>query len=199
MNFFKNTSLGALLLLLTFSSNAQLNGKTKRKLKANHLEFYMPEGYAIAPTVEHPNLANDFSIAKEDEDFQIRYKVSPLKNELKTYKKLIKNPTKVVVHPNSIWKSAINGRVNLLCNKEEKIPDVRYFEDEAFNEDFIGDAGGLCFFEVSESSEIGYKYAITMVIHRNFIADVHITFLGNEKEKLQDNSLTVFHAMKFFK
>lgn len=194
--------INAALLCLVFtfiatSTFAQPNGKFKRKLRKYGLEFYLPKEYVNVPLVQNPALPNEFAISKDGEDFEIRYEITPLKKELKAYKKNLKNPTLKLAHPNYLWKARINNRIATLSLKEEKAPQLREFSSEAFNEQFMGDGGGICFFPVALDSQLGYQYAITMVIHRNFEADVYITFLGNDREKLEELSLEAFKAMRF--
>jgi hypothetical protein len=199
MKLIKTTIVSLLLVFLATTVTAQPNGTFKRKLRKYGLEFYMPKDYVNVPVVHNPTLPNEFAISKSGEDFEIRYHISPLKKELKAYKKNLKNPTLKLAHPNYLWKAGIHERINSLSLKEEKAPLFREFSSEAFNNEFIGDGGGICFFPVSLESQLGYKYAITMVIHRNFKADVYVTFLGNDRDKLEEYSLEAFKAMRFVK
>lgn len=91
------------------------------------------------------------------------------------------------------------AQIKILSGNNEAHLKLREFEEEAFNEDFIGDAGGICFLDVSTEGNSEYKYAIVMAIHRNFQADVFVTFLGNDKEKLQENAILALHSMCFSK
>ncbi len=195
--------LFALPLLLVFLLSTGLAQTTKipkhfkRKLKTYHVQFFIPKDFVIVPSLKHDDLPNEFTIAKSLEEFEIRYAIQPLKKDLKTYKKNLKNPTVRLIHPNFLWKSTLQARIKKLAISEFDTPNLREFSEEAFNEEFKGDAGGICFFTLSPESGIGYKYAIAMVIHRNFVADLHVTFLGNNEEKLQELSLEAFHAMGF--
>ncbi len=189
------------LLFFSFSTIclAQPKGQFKRKLRKYNLEFFIPAGYVNAPVLQNPNLPNEYTITKGGEDFEIRYEIAPLKKELKAYKKNLKNPTLKLIHPNFLWKTVIRSRISQLAEKQETSPELREFSEEAFNVEFVGDGGGICFLPLASETNLGYKYAIAMVIHRNFVADVYITFLGNDREKLEDYSLEAFRAMRFTK
>lgn len=159
----------------------------------------MPGGFDNVPVIKNSNLPNEYAISNIKEEFEIRYEIRPLGKEIKTYKKNLKNPTLKLIHPNYLWKSEAKTRINSLATTNQKTPEFREFSEEAFVDNFVGDGGGICFLTLSESLSLEYQYAITMVVHRNFVADLYITFLGNDKGKLQDNSLKAFHAMRFLK
>jgi hypothetical protein len=197
MKFLPFSLLSFFFIFLSTTNFAQPTGKFKKKLNKHNLEFFLPKGYVNAPIIQNPNLPNEFAITKGGEDFEIRYQIAPLKQELKAYKKNLKNPTVKLIHPNFLWKTGIRERISQLSLKAENPPELREFSEEAFNADFVGDGGGICFFPLSTDSNLGYKYAITMVIHRNFVADVYITFLGNDAEKLEEYSLEAFRAIRF--
>ncbi len=195
-------SLFSTLLCLFIGASislAQPSGKFKSKLKKYNLEFFMPKGYDNVPIIKSDVLPNEFAISKIEADFEIRYEIRSLSKELKRYKKNLKNPTVKLVHPNYLWKSGITKQIFTLATKDAKTPKLREFSEEAFADGLIGDGGGVCFMQLAEENNLGYKYAITMVIHRNFVADLYVTFLGNDKEQLQENALVAFHAMRFAK
>lgn len=187
--------------LLVFSATAwtQPSGKFKTKLKKHHIAFHMPPEFVNVPVIQHANLPSEYAIAKEGVDFEIRYQIHPLQRELKSYKKNLKNPTLKLAHPNYAWKRGLQNRVQNLASKDDSSTQVREFSDEAFTSDFIGDGGGISFFPIDVSVTLGYKYAIAMVIHRNFEADIYITFLGNERDSLEMNALLAFQAIRFVK
>lgn len=197
MTFVSKIVLFLVFLLIVNVSMAQPNGAVKRKLRKNKLEFFMPQGFVYAPVVPNSLLPSDFAITKGGEQFEIRYQISPLKKDLKAYRKNLKNPTVKLIHPNYLWKTRIRELISTLALPQESAPEVREFSEEAFNAEFVGDGGGICFFPVSSEAKLGYSYAITMVIHRNFLADVYVTFLGNDREKLEELSLEAFRAVRF--
>ena len=185
------------VLLNSTSLLSQLSGKTKKSIRSNDLEFFMPKGYVETTLNSNEALLYDFAISKGAEDFEIRYKIHSLKKELKAHKKNLKNPVERMVHPNFIWKMTLITQIKTLSGNDEAQLQMREFEEEAFSSEFIGDAGGICFLDVSNEINSDYKYAIVMAIHRNFKADVYVTFFGNDKENLQDNSIEAFHAIRF--
>ena len=80
------------VLLNTSTLLSQLNGKTKKLIRTNDLAFTMPKGYVESPLNEIEAVSYNFAITKGAEEFEILYKIHPLKKELKAHKKNLKNP-----------------------------------------------------------------------------------------------------------
>ena len=67
---------------MSFSSTSDMCSQFKRKLKANSIAFFMPNGFVVWPSFLNADLPNEFTISKSLVEFEIRYSVHPLKQEL---------------------------------------------------------------------------------------------------------------------
>jgi hypothetical protein len=174
----------SILCFTTFPVQSQINSKAKRTLKKNKLEFTIPQGFAEVSIV--PNS-------------EMRYTIYPLDDKLKEFKKNIKKPTVKLVHPNFYWEEKYNENIRSLSKLEKaEVPAGRIISVDAVNKEFNADAGAVTYFTLkSEFFSPEYKYCLMMVLHKNFEADVYISFLGNDRDTIEILALKMFHSLRF--
>jgi spermidine/putrescine-binding protein len=189
----------ALLSFLSFSVHSQINSKAKRTLKKNKIEFTIPQGFAEITVVPNTEMDYDFALRHGLDSFEVRYTIYPLADKLKEFKKNIKKPTVKLVHPNFYWEEKYNEYIRSISKLEKsQVPAGRQISETAMNEEFNADAGAVTYFALnSESYSPEYKYCLMMVLHKNFEADVYVSFLGNDRDTIEILALKLFHALRF--
>lgn len=188
-----------LLFLSTFTVHSQINSKAKRTLKKNKLELIVPLGFAEVTVVPNTEMDYDFALRHGLDTFEVRYSIYPLDDKLKEFKKNIKKPTVKLVHPNFYWEEKYNENIRNLSKLDKKdVPAARQISEDAMNDEFNADAGAVTFFQLQSTSfSPEYNYCLMMVLHKNFEADVYISFLGNDRDTIEILALKLFHALRF--
>lgn len=187
------------LFLLTFSMHSQVSAKAKKLLKKNHLEFILPEGFAELTGVPNEEMDYDFAFQHGLDTFEVRYSIFPLGPKLKEFKRNLKNPAIKVIHPNFYWVEKYNENIRKLSKLDKsEVPIGRQISENAMNEEFNADAGAVTYFDIkSIYFAPEFDYCLMMVLHKNFEADVYISFLGNNRETIEIMALKMFHAIRF--
>jgi hypothetical protein len=189
----------SILCFTTFPVQSQINSKAKRTLKKNKLEFTIPQGFAEVSIVPNSEMDYDFALIHGLDTFEVRYTIYPLDDKLKEFKKNIKKPTVKLVHPNFYWEEKYNENIRSLSKLEKaEVPAGRIISVDAVNKEFNADAGAVTYFTLkSEFFSPEYKYCLMMVLHKNFEADVYISFLGNDRDTIEILALKMFHSLRF--
>tara|TARA_R110002049_G_scaffold2511_4_gene18392 strand:+ start:1332 stop:1616 length:285 start_codon:yes stop_codon:yes gene_type:complete len=79
----------------------------------------------------------------------------------------------------------------------ENVPEISNFPEEAVKREFGADYGGTSFFTMDSEFGKDYKYCMMIVIHKENIADVYISFLSNNREQFEEYLLKAFHSIRF--
>jgi hypothetical protein len=160
------------------------------------LSFIMPEGYKETVVKESRDLNYDFAIKNTTEDFEVRYSIWSLKPTIEEYKKCKLDSTHcTMVNPNIIYSGRAMANVANMTAGESM--DVTTFPPSAVKKEFNGDNGGSAFFEFKCEFGKGYKYGQMIVLHKDNVADVIITYLSNNKETHSGLMMVPFHSLTF--
>jgi hypothetical protein len=160
------------------------------------LSFTMPPDYKETIVKENHDLFYNFAIKNTKEDFEVRYSVWSLKPTIEEYKKCkLDSAHCTMIDPNKIY----SGRAmsNVLNMTAGATMDVGTFPPSAVKKEFNGDNGGSAFFEFKCEFGKGYKYGQMIVLHKDNVADVIITYLSNNKEKHPELMMVPFHSLVF--
>lgn len=160
------------------------------------LSFTMPEGYAETSVTANKDLHYDFAIRNTKEDFEVRYSVWSLKPAFEEYKKCkLDSAHCIMVNPNKLYSGrAMSNVLNMTAGASM---EVSTFPPSAVKKEFNGDNGGSSFFEFKCEFGKGYKYGQMIVLHKDNVADVIITYMSNDKEKHSALMLASFHSLVF--
>ena len=159
------------------------------------LQFKLPENYQEIPTKENPDLYYCFAMKNKTADFEVRYSIWPMHESLKDYEACKSDPNCMMVHPNNIFKGIAEANVLNMTGGQDAA--IGSFPKEAVKKEFNADIGGSAFFEFNCTFGKGYKYGSMVILHKDDIADVIITFMSNDKSKHADLMLESFYALTF--
>lgn len=159
------------------------------------LKFTMPDNYKETPVIENGDLWYAFAIKSTREDFEVRYTVWSLKPTMQEFEDCKRDPNCKMAYPNNIHKG--RAEANVLNMTAGRGAQIGGFPPEAVKKEFNADVGGSAFFEFNCAFGKGYKYGHMVILHKNNVADVIITYLSNDKSKHSDLMLESFHALTF--
>ena len=159
------------------------------------LQFEMPKGYKEVVVKSNRDLYYGFAIKNKKDDFEVRYSIWSLKNDLVEYERCKADPNCMSIHPNSVYKGRAQANVlNMTAGESMNYGD---FPPQAVKKEFNADAGGSSFFQFNCKFGEGYKYGQMVVLHKDNVADVIITYLSNDKDKHSDLMEIPFHSLTF--
>lgn len=159
------------------------------------LKFEMPKHYKEVAVIENGDLFYSFAMKNMNADFEVRYSIWPIKPHLTEYEKCTATPGCTMVHPNRMFKGI--AEANILNMTAGMGAALGGFPKDAVKSEFNADMGGSSFFEFNCDFGKGYKYGQMVVLHKDDIADVIITFMSNDKAKHSALMLESFHALTF--
>ena len=190
-----------LILLVVFSFlnvNAQSNEEKifTDEIAAYGLQFKMPPGYKSTKVKKNPNLQYSFAIVNADQTMEVRYSIFPLAKMVAEYEKSKSDPNVVMVNPNNLYTSTmVTNGLNMTGGK--KMVDIVDFPKEAVRKEFNADYGGVALVEFDCEFGKGYKIGQFVLLHKDNVADVLITFMSNDQSTHSDLMDIAFHALTF--
>jgi hypothetical protein len=159
------------------------------------LVFEMPVSYKETTVKSNKDLQYGFAIKHITEDYEIRYSIWPLKSAFDEYNKCKLDTNCIMVNPNTFFKGRAESNVlNMTGGQNVKIGG---FPAQAVKDEFNANVGGSAFFTFNCEFGKGYKYGQMVVLHKDNVADVIITYLSNDKDKHPKLMEEAFHALKF--
>lgn len=159
------------------------------------LKFTMPNNYIEVAVIQNEDLFYSFAMKNKNADFEVRYSIWSIKPNLVEYEKCKTTPGCTMVHPNNIYKGI--AEANILNMTAGKGANMGGFPKNAVKSEFNADIGGSSFFEFDCKFGKGYKYGQMVVLHKDDVADVIITFMSNDKSKHSDLMKEPFHSLTF--
>lgn len=160
------------------------------------LSFTMPPDYKVTAIKENHDLGYDFAIKNTKADFEVRYSIWSLKPTLEEYRKCkLDSAHCMMIDPNKIYSGrAMSNVANMTAGASMEFGP---FPPAAVKKEFNGDKGGSAFFEFKCEFGKGYKYGQMVVLHKDNVADVIITYMSNDKTKHPDLMMVPFHSLVF--
>jgi hypothetical protein len=192
-------------LLVSFTSKKINAGETDHVVSLNEfqsfidtigLAFDMPTGYTPTVVKQNNDLWYAFALKHDKNDFEIRYSIWPLKEDFIAYNKCkLDTAHCTMVDPNRTFIGRAQSNVlNMTSGASDQISG---FDEEAVKKEFNADAGGTSFFELHCDFGKGYKFGQMIVLHKDSVADVIITYLSNNKKTHSKLMNQAFHALRF--
>ncbi len=167
-------------------------------LAENGLTFEKPVEFAETEIRKNGDLYYDYAMKLPRDSFEVRYTVFSLQPLLDDFKKSLNDPNIVTLDPNSYYRQMFMANIlNVSQSGMENMPQISDFSPEAVKTEFGADYGGSSFFRANSEFGEGYEYCMMMVIHKKDIADVYVSFLGNDMGKFEEYMLKAFHAIRF--
>jgi len=185
---------------LFFSVVAKSQTEFEETLNKHLLEFTMPDGFEEVPVKENPDMYYNYAMKLIGEEFEVRYTIMSLRKMCEDYKKSEKDSTRMFIDPNELHRSMIIANIlniSQINMAKDPIPYVTPFSSKAVKEEFGCEYGGSAFFKVNSTFSVGYKYCSFVVLHKDNVADVYISFLGKKKKKISEFMIKAFYALKF--
>src|SRR5690606_38495887 len=149
------------------------------------LKFRMPEGYRSTPVRENPDLQYSFAIINDEKTMEVRYSIFPLAGLIAEYEKSKTDPNLTMVNPNNIHKTVM--MTNGLNMTGGQMVDIVDFPPQAVKREFNADYGGVGLVDQFNCEfGKGYKMAQFVLLHKDNVANVIITFLSHDKNTHSD-------------
>ena len=185
-----------LLSVMTLWANADDNvTQFQKNIEAYELEFTMPKGYRSVAIKENRDLSYDFAIKNEENTMEVRYSIFPLKSLVRKYKQSKNKKNEVMVNPNNFYSTTM--QTNILNMTGGALSKIGYFPERAVQREFNADIGGSSFFKFKSDFGKGYVYGQAIILHKENVADVIITYLSNDKKTHAELSMIAFYALVF--
>jgi hypothetical protein len=126
----------------------------------------------------------------------VRYSIWSLKPTLEEYRKCkLDSAHCMMIDPNKIYSGrAISNVANMTSGASMEFDP---FPPDAVKREFNGDKGGSAFFVFKCEFGKGYKYGQMVVLHKDDVADVIITYMSNDKQKHPNLMMGPFHSLVF--
>lgn len=159
------------------------------------LKFTMPTGYNETFVRENKDLWYDFAIKNKSADFEVRYSVWSLQPSIEQFNQCKLDTNCLMLSPNVIYKGRIQANVLNMTGGQGMNIDA--FPPQAVKSEFNADNGGSSFFQFNCGFGKGYKYGQMVYLHKDNVADVIITFMGNDQSTLSDLMEKSFYALTF--
>jgi len=187
-------------IVLLFCLSAKSQTEFEELLNKHLLQFTMPEGFQEVAVKENPDMYYNFAMKLIGEEFEVRYTIMSLRKMCEDYKNTKNDSTRMMIDPNKLHKSMVIANIlniSQIDMAKEPIPQITPFSPKAVKEEFGCEYGGSTFFKVNSTFSIGYKYCSFVVLHKDNVADVYISFLGKKKKKIPAWMFKAFYALKF--
>ena len=187
-----------LLILIASVSLAQTNKNFQKLLSEHDLVFNMPTDFEETPVKENGDLRYDYAIKYKKDTLEVRYSVFSIKPLLKQYKESLNNPNESLMDPNKYHNSMFMANIlNVSQAGMQNMPETSSFPADAVKKEFGADYGATTFFKANSEFSEGYDFCLMLVIHKKDVADVYISFLGKNPEKLVKQMSLAFSSLKF--
>lgn len=191
-------SLLSFLIFLTLSVTSQT--EFEELLNKHQLEFTMPDGFEEVPVKENPDMYYNYAMKLIGQQFEVRYTIMSLRKMCEDYKDSKNDSTRMMIDPNKLHKSMVIANIlniSQINMAKDPIPQIAPFPPKSVKEEFGCEYGGTAFFKVNSTFSIGYKYCSFVVLHKENVADVYISFLGKKGKKIPEFMLKAFYALRF--
>lgn len=193
-----NKILLVLFIIFSLGANAQSKSDFDKILKDNNLQFKAPAGYKETPVIENPDLAYNYAISVPKDSFEIRYTIFPLSDLISDYEDSISDSDITVVDPNKYHESMYMANIlNISQLGAGQMPDYKSLHAEMTDVVFGADYAATSLFQCKSAFAEGYKHCFFILIHKQNIADVYVSFLCNDEQKIEDEILKVFSSITF--
>jgi len=190
--------LASILFLISFHAKSQI--EFARLLIENNLEFHFPDDFEEIPVKENPDMYYNYAMKLIGEEFEVRYTIMSLKKLLVDFEESKKDSAIMMLNPNDFHKSMVLAtilNISQLQMGKDPMPTISAFSTKAVKEEFGCEYGASAFFEVNSTFSEGYKYCTLIVLHKENVADVYITFLSKKKKAMTEFMLKAFYALRF--
>ena len=153
--------------------------------------------------LKRPFYANDdmdyyYAIKLKNDSFEVRYTIMSMKPLFERYIEMSKDSNAKCLHPNDYYKSMFTVNImNISHLGLDEIPDISSATAEDAKSYFGADEVMTSTFSANSDFSKGYTNIYFIVIHKKDIADVYISFLSNDADKLAANVNKAIYSMKF--
>jgi len=197
----KKHNIYILLFLIFCSADVFAQRKTITKTveefiaeaDAAGMTFTMPAGYHAIPLKVDYEFTYDFAIKNDTADFEIRYNIFPLQDEVAKFKKCMVDSSCKMKNPNATYRSKLEERIlKISCG----IPQlIAVFPRDAMRKEMNCDDGGFVFYKPDSDFGEDYKVVQTVVFHKNDVADVMINYLSKDRQLHEELMMAPFGAL----
>jgi hypothetical protein len=197
MNKIKFFLTGFCFFILTSFSSDNLPKSFADLLDRVAMTYDKPSEYSETLPIENPQMNYDYALINNAKDFEIRYAIRPLDEQLKNYNEREKNKKAgdINIHPNKLYAAAFQAIVFNVSGGQ--LSKIGAFDTQAVKKEFNADWGAITMVEVGKEFAQNYKYCFLIAIHKDNVGDAYYFYLANTKEDIKKNMLPVFHSLRF--
>ncbi|MEM6265752.1 MAG: hypothetical protein AAGI38_24840 [Bacteroidota bacterium] len=155
--------------------DSTVTGAFQSLLEANNMEFETPQGFVEIDVIENQQMNYEKAFKHPSEKFEVRY--------------AIRN------HNFGFFQQMFE--MTVLNISGGQLPDYTPFGTEAVKSEFGADAGATVLVQVGEEFGQEYKYCLLVYIYKKGVGDGYIFYLADDKDKIPDLMMPIFHALTF--
>jgi hypothetical protein len=159
------------------------------------LTFKMPDNYHLVPIKTNTEMWYGFAIKHNTEDFEVRYSYWSLKPLFEAYNKCKLDTSCKMENPDRTYRLRAEENIMKITNGKSQM--MAKFPELELKNTFNADKGAFCFFSINNDFGKGYTVAQAMVLHKDGVADVIVTFLSNDRARHEELLNGPFEALKF--
>lgn len=191
------------IFLVIFSSLAvqaqqKLPKDFQKLLERANLSFDAPAELIETEVIDNYQMSYQYALKYPDEDFEVRYSINPLDDDLKAYEETMKKEETIAsLHPNDLCKSALYAIIFNVSDGKASNEGYTEFPKESVKKEFHADWGAMAMVEAGETFGQDYQYCMIVAIHKDNLADAYYFYLGNEPERFSELMLPMFYTMTF--
>ncbi|MFN8257345.1 MAG: tetratricopeptide repeat protein [Bacteroidales bacterium] len=169
--------------------------KFRNFVQSLNIEFTVPEGFKKIEVIPNCNMPYLFSLKHKIADFEIRFYIesyAKMQEEMKQMKAITdKNWF------NKIFESSFTMALSNIS--QGVVPKISQFNPKDVNDEFNADAGLFSSLYPDSEYANNYGYCFLMMLHKDNVANIYVSFLGNDLEKFNDYLTSGFYVLKFKK
>lgn len=169
-----------------------------RRANALGLVFRMNNSLVACPVKDTLGLEYAFAMSANrmlGTDYEIRYSVWPLREAAAAYDSCKKTPGCTMRDPNTLCRERAAAMIQTMSGDKESeiIPDTAQGASKAYN----ADESGQKTFKLSTDFTFSYLYGHVRYLHKENVADIVITELGNNPQQYVQLMLWAMYGLTF--
>jgi hypothetical protein len=197
MNKIKFFLIGFCFVILTSFSSDNLPKSFTDLLDRAAMTFDQPSECSETLPIENPQMNYDYALINNAKDFEIRYAIRPLDEQLKNYNEREKNKKSgdMNIHPNKLYAAVFQTIVFNVSGGQ--LSKIGAFDAQAVKKEFNADWGAIAMVDVGKEFGQNYKYCFLIAIHKDNVGDAYCFYLANTQDDIKKNMLPAFHSLRF--
>ncbi len=156
------------------------------------LNFKKQKHFKPVPIIENHKMGYEYAIKHRKKNFEIRYTIRPLDEDIRKYKETIKQEGVIAADPNE-WYPSMFMAISYNVSAWESRPTVTKIDAKEFNADWAASSSAPAREEFAQQ----YKYQFSIAIHKDKVADAYIYCLYDDPNDLSSLRQFALASLRF--